>query len=310
MEPKNLIGNLNIVVPDVRAISGAVSRGESEGDAFSTGQVFYLDKKELQVFGTARSAMNRICRMRGVRFLSGYAVPDNALDAVLAQLEAKRKEVQDKTEEFLGKMPALMDEWRAAHPEIAPWIGSFPSAAEARKRFAVSISVFKVMPDQAAGGDVLSEVGGLAGRALEEISMDVRLSWDPSRGETTQKARGILRRVTTKLRSLAILSPDFSGVADAIDQVQKVIPNDGKIAGRDFMILSGLMQTLQRPADLLRLSEQLHVISPEDMWGGGYTGAVQGPGAVETPVETPTAKEGFRVMAFVETVPYENLVNW
>lgn len=267
MQQHELVGRLNVVMPEINVISGGISRGETGEDAFSSGQVYYIDRVLLRPFNTARAAMQRICRQRGVRFLSGYAIPDASLPAVLDELQRKREEIEVQIENFLSIMPEKMEEWRSAHPEIAPWEGEFPTVEQARKRLSVSVGVFKITPDNEAGGDVLQEVAGLAGRALEEIAMDIRLSWEPKAPEVTQKARGIFRRAVTKLRSLLVIDPHLGEVADSIEQVLGTIPTEGKIAGKDFLVLTGLVNSLSSPRAMLSMCEQLKAVAPQDLWG-------------------------------------------
>ncbi len=275
METKELIGRLNIVLPGVSMISGGVSRDDESSEVFSSGQVFYLDRSHLKKIASGRSALRRICAARGVRFLGdGFAIADSVLPEVLSQLEAKRAEIEEEIEHFLAKMPALMAEWRALHPEIAPWAGNFPTVEQARRRMKVSLAVFKVTPDQSAGDDVIAEAGGLAGRALEEIAQDVRLSWSPKEGEVSQRARSIFNRAATKLRSLAILGSHLSDIADAIDQTMALLPREGRITGRDFVILSGLANSLMSPSAMLRMSEQIGQVAPADLWSSVPMGPV------------------------------------
>lgn len=267
MKQHELVGRLNVVTPEINVISGGISRGEAGEDAFSSGQVYYIDRALLRPFNTARAAMQRICRGRGVRFLSGYAIPDANLPTVLDELQRKREEIEEEIETFLSIMPERMAEWRADHPEIAPWEGEFPTVEQARKRLSVSVGVFKITPDTQAGGDVLQEVAGLAGRALEEIAMDIRLSWEPKAPEVTQRARGIFRRAVTKLRSLLVIDPQLGEMADSIEQVLGAIPTEGKIAGKDFLVLTGLVNSLSSPRAMLSMCEQLKAVAPQDLWG-------------------------------------------
>lgn len=294
---KELIGRLNIVLPEVNVISGNVARkgGVEAGSAFTDGQVHYLDRAHLRPFNSGRAAMQRICRQRGVRFLSGYAVPDESLPAVLDALRIERQKIEGQIKDFLDAMPQHMEDWKAAHPEIGPWEGDFPTVDYARRRMGVSVGVFKITPDAAAGDDVIHEAGGLAGRALEEVALDVRLSWDPKIPEVTQKARGIFRRAITKLRSLAVIDPMLAEVADAVDQVLTGLPNEGRISGSDFIVLNGLANSLSSAASMTSMAQQLKVVAPADLWGVP---------ADSTPEPTPvTDAEPEKVKAEPETPP-------
>lgn len=270
---EKIIEKLNIVVPDVQSVTGSITRDDvTPSEVFSGGVVHYIDKKLLNPFATGRSAMHRICRARGVRFLSGWAVPDAALDAVKERLAEEKRKIDAAIQDFLAAAPDAMREWREAHPEIEPYVGRFPSMDWIRSRMRVSISVFKISPEAGESNGVYGEVNALAYRTLEEIAQDVRLSWDPSRAEATQKVRGIFQRIITKLHTLKFLGGGLGDVADAIAQTAAALPTDGKITGRDFLILSGVMRAMSSPEDMLAMAEQMKRATPQELWSRDYLG--------------------------------------
>ena len=64
MTQESILKNVVVFAPDLRAISGTVSKdtGAENGPAFTGGSVRYIDPETLTGLGTIRSRMARICR--------------------------------------------------------------------------------------------------------------------------------------------------------------------------------------------------------------------------------------------------------
>lgn len=275
---EELIEELNIIQPDVRCISGSIARGGGD-EVFTEGSVAYMDRSHLKIFNTIRARMHRVCRAHGVRFLSGWAIADETLDVVLDKLRQEVADLEAAKADFLQRVPDLMQAWLDLHPEVRPWAGAFPSPEWIGQRIGASLAVFKITPNAKEDKGVIEEVGALAARVLDEIAQDVRLGWDPSRGEVSQRAKNLLVRVEQKLRSLRILGQDLETVADAVSQARGLLPESGKIAGHDFIVLSAIMSSLMSPAAMLRIAQQAATVAPQDLWGWSLPNAESEPKA-------------------------------
>ena len=258
MRVHELTQKINVIVPDVRTISGTVSRdGEvtADDDVFTSGSVRYINPVHLRPYLAARNAANRYCRLRGVRFLSGYAVADESLDSIASDMSEIGKDVAEKKAVLIANWDRYLNEWQDGHAEVAKWSYRFPSARHADQRIGFSVSIYKIHPAQVvmkgAEDGIASEIKGLAGRVLEEIAQDVRETWNPGTEKATQRIKGLLRCIAEKARTLSFLDGGRLGdLAKFVEDTIASMPPVGCIEGKNFLELSGLMSILVSPAKM------------------------------------------------------------
>jgi len=101
------------------------------------------------------------------------------------------------------------------------------------------------------------------GQLAHEVAQDVRDTWSPKADGVTQKIRGLLNRVAEKCHSLAFLDGKVGRIAHFVDEIAAALPSNGRIIGRDFLMLSGLMEILSDPGRLLAESK-LEIILAEE----------------------------------------------
>ena len=254
---------LNVIHAPVRAISGAVSEGEDilkrSQEVFVPGSVRYLGPESLRAFGRLRNNTYRVLRQYGVRFLSGYAVPDSRLDAAQDALAQIRAEVDAEKRSLLDNFEGHVDAWVAKHPEVQPFRSKFPSKVWIASRVGMTVAVYKIEPGRVTAGNdgIVEEVGGLSGRVLEEVAQDIEESWSPGAPRATQRIRHTLKRAIDKLQSLAFIDADLGMVAGMVENVLAQMPPSGSITGHDYIVLSGLLNTLLKPASVVVMARSL-----------------------------------------------------
>lgn len=269
----SLVNLINVVVPDVRCISGGVSKDGSDDQAFTAGSVRYIDPKELAYFSTARGAAGRVCRQNGARFLSGYAVADDRLDKVLSLLEDIAAEVAVKKAHLIQNYDAMRASWLAKNPSISTWLTKFPDSGYVDRQTGMSVAVYKISPfsmkpDSSIDDGVARQLDGLPWQILQEIAQDVSDTWTPGAHRLTQRIKGLLTRVRDKLRSLEFLGGNLRTIAQAIEDVMMRLPVAGPIEGADYVLLTGLLNALSDPNRIVNeLSGMVsHGMSVEDLW--------------------------------------------
>lgn len=265
---------INVVVPDVRCVSGTVSKDGTDDQAYTNGSVRYIDPKELSYFTSARSAAGRICRQNGARFLSGYAIADDRLDKVLASLEEIAIEVASKKSHLIANYDAMRADWLAKNPSISTWATKFPEIGYVDRQTGMSVAVYKISPfamkpESSLDDGVAQELAGLPWQILQEIAQDVSVTWQPGAQRVTQRIKGLLTRVRDKLRSLEFLGGNLRTISQAIEDVMMRLPSSGPIEGADFVLLTGLLHSLSDPNRIVNeLSGMVdHGMSVEDLWG-------------------------------------------
>ena len=263
---------LNVVVPEVRCISGTVAKDGADDAAFTRGAVRYINPTSLRPFATSRGASQRLCRANGTRFLSGYAIADDRMDAVLAGLEVIASEVGGAKTYLVDNYDALRQKWAQANPGILPWQSKFPSSGYVDRQCGMSVAVYKINPQQlpvfsAMEDGVAVELEGLPLQIVQEIAQDVTESWIPDAGRSTQRIKGLLHRVRDKLRSLQFLGGNLQSIAALVEDVISRLPSSGPIEGSDYVLLSGLLFSLADPHRMVRdLSGIDSGLTIDDLW--------------------------------------------
>jgi hypothetical protein len=267
-----VLKNVVVFAPVVSTISGTVAtEAAASGPAFTGGAVRYINPEALRPFNTQRGRLDRTCRAMGVRFLSGWAVPEEAAAKLQEQLAPLVDDTQVAINKFLVDYDALAAQWQQEHPEVAPFAGRFPSRSQVAARMSVAVSIFKIDngvagADQAQNG-LLSELGALPRRALEEIAQDVRHAWDPSKGVAGQRTLGVVHRVCEKLRTLEFLGGNLGQAARLIEATLQRLPSKGKIEGVDYAVLASLFGALEKPDFLVSISSNLPEVGDFDPLG-------------------------------------------
>lgn len=267
MSGNKIIEKINVVSFDVNCVSGTISRDESaDANIFTSGSVRYMDPKHLRAFTSVRQAANRACRVKGVRFLSGWAVPDESVENLVIELNEISGKVVNEKSVLIGNWNDNIQRWIDANPLAANYQSRFPSKEYADKQINASLAVYRINPatvNSTAEDGIQTEVKGLAGRVLNEIAQDVLDTWKPGATQASQRIKGLLNRLFSKCRTLEFLGGNLSAVAKFIDQGVEALPTQGPITGVDFMVLSGLLAILSSPEKMMGLSSDVSDIRQE-----------------------------------------------
>ena len=262
---EKIIDKINVVVFEVNSISGTISRDADTGmdeKAFTQGSVRYIDPLQLRVFAAARQAAQRLCRNTAVRFLSGWAVPDEALPRLVANLQPIAQNVETAKADLVKNWDVLLARWRQQVPSIAPFAHRFPNAAYAAHQTNARLSVYRIHPTQTDSlsaspikDGLTEEVENLSTRVLQEIAADVQDTWKPGSTQATQRIRKLLSRLSDKCKTLEFLGGNLGHLAGFIDEALMRIPTSGVIAGADFAILASILNVLSSPDSMKSISQ-------------------------------------------------------
>ena len=287
MQEEKILDQLTVVLVETSCVSGAVSKSgidKNGNDVFTDGSVRYMDRKLLRPFTRARQASARICRTHGTRFLGGWAIPDESLNEVKASLEEISNDFDRDKADLNAQLGAHRLEWEAKHPEIGEYRGRFPTDMEVSNGLQYYVSVYKIQPGDMAGlkNGVAAAVNGFAGQVLSEISQEVRDTFSADAQKATSRATNVLVRIKTKLERLAFVDQELANVAKMIEDVLKELPASGPIRGHDFVMFSGLMNTLSEPSMVVNTARMLAQDTEQDVWS--TFGA-----STESTLDTPSA---------------------
>ena len=232
-------------------------------DLASLGSKRICDPAELCIFGTLKARAVACLERNGVRFLSGWAIAEQNLGKVTAELASIRDEFQRVKDAFLHRYEQSIQGWLARHPQWAGIIaGSVVGEEYVRSRLDFRWKVFKVsapiadnLPD-----DLYNEVAALGETLFGEVAKVATETWNrcyEGKMEITRKALSPLKNIHDKLMGLSFIEPRVTPVMDIISTAFHYVPKRGAIKGETLLLLQGLVSMLKNPAQLLEHSQKI-----------------------------------------------------
>lgn len=227
-----------------------------------------IDPSDLKTFYTLKRRAERYCDAVGIRFLSGYAVPQYLTAGIIESIEKTRVEFEAEKSKFLTTYDQKVNSWISKHPDFAAslrravWTNSEISA-----RLSFGHASFRMKASDHPGqlGTMVSRLGNTL---LDEVATDAEELLERSivpiqKGEAklTRRILSPLQRIRDKLNGLAFVDPAVSPVVDAIDALLKKAGTDGDLAP----LLQDIIQmtlVLSDPDKMRRIGSVLVPASP------------------------------------------------
>jgi hypothetical protein len=226
----------------------------------SLGSKRVYDPEALSIFAKLKAKAERSCLKAGTRFLSGYAIPEEKVPALLVELAEIGEEYAREKAAFLIKYQSTLSEWIE---EAGEWASIIRAAVETEEAVSEKISFgftpFKVGPcaienDSEYAADTMAQdlletqVNGLAGQLLKEIGLAARQAFEASfkgRTEVTRKALRPFNTISDKLKGLMFVAPQqIVGMLKNIHAAIDSVPKNGPITGAPLMGLIGVLTEL------------------------------------------------------------------
>lgn len=117
----------------------------------------------------------------GIRFLSGWAVPDTRIDDIMRELAVIRDEFNAAKESFLQRYEQSVRDWIARHPQWGNIIaGSTVSEEYVRSRLDFRWQVFQVAQPEAVDrnmDNLKEDIDRLGGTLFDEIAKAAGEAW-------------------------------------------------------------------------------------------------------------------------------------
>lgn len=259
--------NLDISLWSARRKMTAQDLGSTElppEDLASLGSKRIADPAHLKIFGTLKARATSYLDKHGVRFMSGWAVPQEMANEITKQLTIIRDEFMLEKEKFLATYNESITSWIEKHDDWADIIrNSVVNPDYVRSRMGFRWQLYKVVPssvDTAVDDGLCSEVESLGNTLFSEVADSARDMWKKvfeGKTEVTHKALSPLKTLHTKLTELSFIEPHVMPVADIIQASLQRIPKKGNIVGADLLLLQGLVCLLK---DSKALLEHAHKI--------------------------------------------------
>ena len=224
--------------------------------------------ESLRIFCALKARAFNFLDRHGVRFLSGWAIPEDKAADIVRELVEIREEFQAAKTQFLTEYDKTIQEWIAKHAEWGNIIaGSIVSPDYVRARMAFRWQMYKVAPlmehhDEAAvlQAGIVEEVENLGNTLFGEVSRTANDIWNrvyAGKTEVTHKALSPLRTLHNKLMGLSFVEPHVLPVADIIHMALKRMPAKGHISGTDLHTLQGVVCLLRDSHALLSHAQKV-----------------------------------------------------
>jgi len=227
------------------------------GELASLGSKKVCDPRELRVFGTLKARAVNLLDRTGVRFLGGWAIPEDKADEIVTELTTIRDDFMVAKEQFLNRYDQAVQNWIAQHPGWEQLIGaSTVSADYVRSRIGFKWQLFKLLPptDDTVHQGLHEEVSELGDTLFSEIAKAATDTWYrcfEGKDKVTHKALSPLRSIHSKLSGLSFVEPRVMPVMDLLDTAFNRMPKRGHIQGSALVMLQGVVSLLRDPATLV-----------------------------------------------------------
>lgn len=237
-------------------------------DLASLGSKRIADPETLKVFTTLKARTFSFLDKHGVRFMSGWAIPEDKADLIVQELMSIRNEFIVAKEAFLADYDQSIQSWIDKHSQWSEIIRNSTVGPDyVRARLSFKWQLFKVAPLESHAGQeavleagLAEEVTGLGSTLFVEVAHDAEDIWKKvymGKTEVTHRALSPLKTLRSKLTGLSFVEPHVAPVADIIQSALDRMPKRGNIGGADLLMLQGLVCLLKDSDSLLAHAQSL-----------------------------------------------------
>lgn len=232
-------------------------------DLASLGSKRIANPQTLKVFSALKARATSFLDRYGIRFMSGWALPESKADIVVDELVAIREEFLKAKQDFLASYDESVQEWISKHAEWASLLeNSILSSEKVAAKLGFAWQFYKVSPSDLPIKDsgLTEEVQKLGTTLFSDLSRQADDIWKQvllGKTEVTHKALRPIKTLLTKLEGLSFVEPHVTPVTEIIDATLRKIPKKGIIQGSDLVLLQGLVSMLRDGKTLLEHAEKL-----------------------------------------------------
>lgn len=236
-------------------------------DLASLGSKRVADPETLKIFSTLKSRVFCYLDRHGVRFMSGWAIPEEKSEMIVRELVSARNEFMQAKDAYLADYEQSLQTWLEKHSQWASIIqDSIVSSDYVRSRMDFRWQLYKVAPigpqsdSTALESGLAEEVTGLGQTLFGEVSKSASEIWKKvyaGKNEVTHKALSPLKTLHAKLTGLSFIEPHVAPVADLISSALNRMPKKGTISGTDLLLLQGLVCLLKDSENLVEQAQGL-----------------------------------------------------
>jgi hypothetical protein len=218
-------------------------------DLVSLGSKRVCDPEAIKVFHRLRRQAERVCLTGGMRFLGGYAIPEERTEAVAIELDTLAETFAQERETFVAGYGQAIEDWIALHPQ---WEAAIRKAVDpasvVESRLGFGYQLYRIAPAEIAG-NLVEQVEGLGETLFGEVAQIAR-ELDKSflgKDSLSQRALSTFRRIREKLGCLAFVDYRVQPVLESLESWLLRTPASGPVTGALFNEGFGLMLLVGDP---------------------------------------------------------------
>lgn len=258
---RSIVDRIVVIVPRFTQWTG--TRAMHEGDfAIGTGGQLppkevtkslglkaIIDTQHLRVFDRLKHKAEAVLEGCGVRYLSGWAIPEDKADQVFKSLDALVEQYSMEKADFLSRYDTLVKEWADQNPTFAKEIMEGKLDVNAvSERISAGYESFRLQPVTAEKAVALAKsIGGLTSELIAGVTRSARIFFKESflgKTRASRKTVNAVLKIRQKLQGLAFLNSSILPVIAFIDKVINEMPSEGYFSGEPFWKLAALVKTL------------------------------------------------------------------
>jgi len=218
-------------------------------DLVSLGSKRVCDPESIKVFHRLKKQAERVCLSGGMRFLGGYAIPEERTETVAAELDTLGETFAQERATFVSGYGQVIKDWIALHPQ---WEAAIRKAVDpasvVESRLGFGYQLYRIAP---AGntGNLAEQVQGLGDTLFGEVAGIAR-ELDQSfvgKDALSQRALSTFRCIREKLGCLAFVDYRVQPVLESLEDWLARVPSKGPVNGALFNEGFGLMLLVSDP---------------------------------------------------------------
>jgi hypothetical protein len=238
------------------------------------GSIKICDTDDLAPFNAMKREAEKLLAINGLPLLGTIGIPEGKLDKVYKGLAIIQATFNDKRDTFFKRFDRAIEDWRN-QPENAEWsnlIHDIPSPEQAAGKMSFGFHLCRVSAPSTdefsdANRMYAKQMTGLKGELFSDAAKEAEIlitkyltgksmsGLVQKREKVTWKTLRPLKRIGEKFTSFAFLDPTCEPMADMIDHVLGLLPDEGPIEGVNLMHIWTLAQALADPQKAISLAK-------------------------------------------------------
>ncbi|QCT95417.1 DUF3150 domain-containing protein (plasmid) [Stutzerimonas degradans] len=234
----------------------------------SLGSMRVIDPEKLKPFEKIKRRSIKVLEDYGIRFLGGYAIPQEKIQKVVDELEALKCQFYDLKMNFIPNYDRWVNEWVEQEWERVEWREAIMQSITPKHQVEAGLqfgyAACRVAPDgdKHLSATLGSQVRGLSDQLYAETAETAERLLEnglATRGHVTQTTLNTIRKMNVKLKGLMFLSTDVKALACHIDEMLALLPVSGVVNGTQYNNIVTLVSALSDEDSIRRLIKNLNV---------------------------------------------------